>query len=456
MGESVALTRRDKFSSIMELIFGEKTFCLYIVLCMISVPLTEMISEFNGIQLRWEEVTFTFCGLIGVFLCTGKIALNPTGKHWTDFFYFTLHIFMFVSLVYSANIARILRPNAPTNEYPSYFLGYYAMMYAGAQLSSKKLRKIVLGTFIGLAAFEGVVGILQTFNIKIMPVMWKGISNQSYGFTQNTNLYGALCVLFVGACAGLFIFTKNAKLRVISGIVFFIAMYNSVTTASRLSWLGDCAVAAFLLVSILIMMIRNKDDRKTYKKMLIWFAVLLVIAAGAAVCGVMNSSFIVEKFEQTGTEIAAATSEGGNAGSVGSGRMTIWTFALKAFPRHWVTGVGLDNLYQCYIENRQWVNGMYYSNQAHNEYLQVLVTQGVFAFINYMAVLIIAGVKGVKRVLKNDDNEDRILTWIFLAMFAGYCVSQFFQFRSFTVEPYFFLLIGLVCPRVHKKAAAKA
>ena len=365
---------------------------------------------------------------------------------------------MFLSLIYSCDITRPFRPDAPTNEYPQFFLGYYAMFYAGAQLSSKKLRKMVLATFVGLALFESVIGILQTLGVQIQPMLFAKTSNEFvYVLTQNTNIYGALCILFAGAIAGSFVFTTNRVHKIILGILFVPCIYCSYYTMSRLSWLGVMVMMCFLLVSILIMKARNKGDAryKGYLKSLgILFAILVVTAVS---CYFLNVSESMARFQQTTEEISSA--EGGNVSEIGSGRGVIWGFCFEALPRHWVTGVGLDNLYQCYIENHKWIQGMYYSNQAHNEYLQVLTTQGVFAFINYMAMLVLSGVFAVRRVLFNDDDEDRKITWIYLGMFAGFVVAMFFLFRTFTVEPYFCAVIGLMNPRVHKfidKAGKKA
>lgn len=442
------MSLKGNSSKVLSIIFSQETFCFYIISCMVLIPLSEFISELMGSQLAAEQNVCAIYGMIGVFLCTGKMALNPTGRHWSDFFYLTLHAFMFISLIFSCDIARILRPNVTSNEYPAFFLCYYAMLFAGFQVAKNSLRKLVLYVFIGLSLFEGIISALQTVEIKIMPSLWNETTKEVYGLTQNTNLYGALSVLFVGACGWMFIFSSNKIIKVIAGILTVLAVYCSYMTMARLAWVGDAVVVVTYVVSILIMMKRNKGDKK-YKSYLISCLIWIGLGVVGVAISFLTNNLTQQHIEHAGYEIEKA--EEGNIDRLGSGRGAIWSFCIEALPRHWVTGVGLDNLKQCYIENPKWVPGMYYSNQAHNCYLQVLTTQGVFAFINYMALLIISTVKAVKRVLVNDDEEDRKITWAYLAMFAGFSAAMFFLFRSFTVEPYYCAVIGLMNPRVHKK-----
>lgn len=440
---------KSSSSKILSVLLSQEVFCFYIISWMVLIPLSEFISELMGSTLTAEQNVCAIYGLVGVFLCTAKLALDRNDKHWSDFFYLSLHAFMFISLIFSCDIARILRPNATSNEYPAFFLCYYAMLFAGFQVSKNSLRKLVLYVFIGLSFLEGIIGSLQTFEIKIMPALWNETTKEVYGLTQNTNLYGALSVLFVGACGWMFIFSTNKVVKVIAGILSVLAVYCSYMTMARLAWVGDVVVVITYVVSILIMMKRNKGDKK-YKgyliSCLIWIGLGVI---GVAISFLTTRTLLKESIEHANYEISKA--EEGNIDRLGSGRGAIWSFCIEALPRHWVTGVGLDNLKQCYIENHKWVQGMYYSNQAHNCYLQVLTTQGVFAFINYMALLVISTVKAVKRILTTDDDEDRRITWAYLAMFAGFSVAMFFLFRSFTVEPYYCAVIGLMNPRGNRK-----
>lgn len=435
---------KSKCSSLLDVILSEKAFCFYIITCMVLVPLSEFISELCGQQLTAERAVFTAYAVVGVFMCTAKLALRPSGKHWSDFFFFTLNIFMFISLIFSCDIARVNRPDALTNEYPIFFVGYFCMMFAGFQLSSVKLRRYVLLTMVVLSSLEGILGIMQTFGFKIMPVPWKATSTQVYVLTQNTNFWGGLSVLFVGVTAGAVIFSKKTSHLIISCIAAVVAVYCSFNSMARLAWVGDVAIIGVLLISLLIMKKRNKGD-DSYKIYLRNFAIFLAVCVFAVGITFAISDLPARRINLSAQEMQQLGD--GNTANFGSARGWKWKICLEAFPNHWVTGVGLDNIYQCYLESKYWNTNMVYSNFAHNVYIQTLVTEGLFAFINFMALLVISTVLGIKRILKTEDNEDRFITWTCFAMFVGYSVAAFFNCRLFYVELYYMAILGMMNAR---------
>ncbi|SCW32878.1 O-antigen ligase [Ruminococcaceae bacterium YRB3002] len=450
MNTDTVATLKRKGSSLLDILLGEKAFCFYIIACMILVPLSEFISELFGYQLTAERMVFSAFGVIGAFMCTAKFALRPSGRHWSDIFFFTLNIFMFLSLIYSCDIARVNRPDAKTNEYPIFFVGYYCMMFAGFQLSSAKLRKYVLYTMVVISGLMGILGIMQTFGFKIMPVPWKTTTTQVYVLTQNTNFWGGLSVLFVGLTAGAVIFSRKISHMIISGISAFIAVYCSFNSMARLAWAGDIVVVVVLFVSLLIMMRKNKGDAD-YKLYLRNFFIFVAIAAAA-----VGVTFIISDLPARRIGLSAREMQDlgqGNSDSFGSDRGWKWKICLESFPKHWVLGVGIDNIYQCYKESIYWTTNMQYSNFAHNVYIQTLVTQGLFGFLNFMALLVISTVLGIKRVLKSQDRDDRVVTWICFAMFIGYSAAAFFNCRLFYVELYYMAIIGMMNARPAKELA---
>jgi len=446
--------RKQKLTKIIDIFLSEETFCFYIVSCMILIPLGEFITNLRGVAFVTQPIIFSIYSVVGVFLIAAKFALRPDKRHWSDFFFFTSMIFMFLSLIYSKDIARAVRvdPNC-TNEYPAYFLGYYSMMFAGFQLSSKKLRKIVLYTFIGISVPECILGIMQSFGFKLVYQMHgKNVTGNDIGvLTQNSNYFGGLVVLFLGAALGAALFTKNKYRKIFYYILSAACVYCSYATTSRSSWLG---VGVMLITYMIIfgVMSRKYKGEKLYK---LYLKVLVIGAAAVVVCGIVliiASPLLMERVTRSMNEIKGLMS--GDISHFGSNRGYIWTYCLEAIPKNWVIGVGLDNLYYVYTTSKHWMPAMYYSNRAHNVFLHILTTQGVFAFANYMAMLIVATVSAVKRIVKNDDEEDRHLTLTYFAMFVGYLAVAFWICRVFNVEMYFYITLGVMVPRIHKEIKA--
>ena len=127
----------------------------------------------------------------------------------------------------------------------------------------------------------------------------------------------------------------------------------------------------------------------------------LIGVIGFGVLYVLISQSAMNRVIKTFNEFKGLFS--GDINHFGAGRGYIWTYCIESIPKNWVWGVGLDNLYYCYTSSSHWMEAMYYSNRAHNVYLHVLTTQGVFGFANYMALLITSCVMAVRRILKTDD-----------------------------------------------------
>ena len=90
---------------------------------------------------------------------------------------------------------------------------------------------------------------------------------------------------------------------------------------------------------------------------------------------------------------------------LGSKRGYIWRYGLESVPSNWLTGVGLDNYRYVFESNPNWSEGMFSQGKGHNEYIHTLVTQGVFAALNYIALLIYAFFTGVTNVINTKDDK---------------------------------------------------
>ena len=132
---------------------------------------------------------------------------------------------------------------------------------------------------------------------------------------------------------------------------------------------------------------------------------------------------------------------------MGSDRIYNWRMGLAQVPKHWLTGVGLDNYRYVFVSDPGYHDGMYVQDKAHNEYLHTLVTQGVPALINYLALLVFAARGAVKAVIDETSYKRRAVIWILLGMFITYTAQALFNSSINYVVIYFWLVIGLITPR---------
>ena len=129
----------------------------------------------------------------------------------------------------------------------------------------------------------------------------------------------------------------------------------------------------------------------------------------------------------------------------GSGRLILWQNTLKLVPKYFFFGCGIDNFGYAYTR----VNGASYGyyDKAHNEYLQTLVTQGIFVTITYLTLLAIIFFRG----LKCNNN----LTITLFISFIGYSVQAFLNISVVTVAPFYFIIMGLLVNQIEQEKTKK-
>ena len=127
----------------------------------------------------------------------------------------------------------------------------------------------------------------------------------------------------------------------------------------------------------------------------------------------------------------------------GSGRFTIWENTMKIVPKYFWLGSGIDNF--GYVYNKQDVGS--YCDKAHNEYLQILVTEGIFTLITYLSLLFNLFIDGIKSKNK--------LVWVLLMSFIGYAVQAFLNISSVLVAPIYFIIMGMLSGLIYKEKYIK-
>ena len=139
---------------------------------------------------------------------------------------------------------------------------------------------------------------------------------------------------------------------------------------SRLAWLGFAGATFTYIISLIVMRKSNMDKDKLKKittDFLIMGAGFLIVLLIAFFC----TNYIIGRIKVTAEDTLQRVGQDG----FGHGRGKIWRAALHSVPRHWVNGIGLDNLAQCFREMPGWKPGDYVQDKGHNEYIHTLATQ---------------------------------------------------------------------------------
>lgn len=427
---------------------SEEAFYKASVILLGGLPVIEVITE---IIVRFDDriipsfflpqVTGLF-GILGTLLVIFYWLSMERGKRKlriADIFYFTLLFFMIISAVFSRNPGLYAAGDYFYCENPLHFLAYYWIYFAGTLIDDPKYRRNILFLFAGVAVLEGVFAFLQSFNIELAYSLYYYTKHTAYGLTQNSNYYGGLCAVFIAGISGMYIFSDEVAgskvLKYTLPALLAVLFYTMLASRARLAWVGFAGLVVFYIISFTIM---YRKDKETVKPAIKRSLVLFAAFSAVVLIALFFTDYIREAAVRSYWEVA-----NGNVDKVGTDRIYNWKMGLRSVPDNWLTGVGLDNYSYVFRSSPE----VYFQAKAHNEYIHVLVTQGVPAVINYLALLIFAGAGAVKSVINDTSKKRRAVTWIFLGMFITYCVQALFNGSVTYVAVYFWFITGLITPR---------
>ena len=245
------------------------------------------------------------------------------------------------------------------------------------------------------------------------------------GFVVNPNFFGTLMLLCLSYSMGLFADEKSNKIST------FYILFSTVFTYGLLISNSMSAIVGlfFVLLVGFIYCLKNRY----LKKIIILFILLLCILLLSEAEGKIT---LINDFIKTGEETANIAS-GNSEETYGTNRIYIWENTLKIVPQNIIHGVGIDNFYYAFGDkplHSPDSDGIY--DKAHNEYLQILVTEGIFCLVCYLIMYGIVVIRGVKNGFKNN-------TIYLILPVVGYLVQAFFNISVIQVAPFFFIAMGL-------------
>ncbi|MEY2898479.1 MAG: hypothetical protein RL138_532 [Bacteroidota bacterium] len=125
----------------------------------------------------------------------------------------------------------------------------------------------------------------------------------------------------------------------------------------------------------------------------------------------------------------------------GSGRIILWKISLKAALENPLLGSGPEQL-KGVLEKQNDPDYRYYKksrhrtvDRAHNEFLHVGGTQGIFALLLYLSILIILFVRNSKQL------KDPLVLGLTMTLVA-YWIQSFFNISVIAVAPVYWVVLG--------------
>ncbi len=342
-------------------------------------------------------------------------------------------------------------------------LAYYSIYLVSALLRNKKYRKWLLWLFLALGSIVAVLGILQFFGICTFTGRFPGIA---YVPMRNPNFYASFAVLFLGiAIGGFYLYEKES------------AVTRPFSRWNRWGWYGlvllgyaACisATSSVAYVGIIMLLLLCVFFEVATKQRRIWVPVSLILGFLVLffVFNRIRNGLVAAEFFSVWNQIMEEGSLFGD--SVGSFRMAIWKQTLSLLPEHGLFGCGIDQLAE-YCFDGYLGAAVTYFDKAHNEYLNLWITEGIFALVFYLIFLFALFIPGLKQFFDGEKKKarktkdpageekgvkaaekervsDEISKIVFFAFF-GYIAQAFFNISVVQVAPYFWMICGLLYRR---------
>ena len=434
----------------------ETFFTIITIILMIILPVLELIGTFLNKKFFYQEQILSFFGIFLSGLLIIYLLYNIIKKNFkltlSDIFIVLSIIFCIISIKFSKNIMKSLNGEYGYSETPLQVLAYFSLFIISSIIYSEKNKKKILYTFIYLGIFECFIAFLQNFRLWPISSLFDKAAHTknhlAFGLTEHCNYFATLAIIFTAIFSGLFIYEKEKNDFITFLLLSILGCFAGLFTYTRIAMVGLFSIIfGFLLLETLIKI--YKKDKINFKKHIKNILILLL-------CFIL-CFIIIEIFTgRIGKEISTSVSEinksqkENNIESLATGRGTIWKVGLSSLKKYPLTGVGFDNYrysFKIYPKNFGWSQ-----NKGHNEYIHMLVTQGIPSGVNYLIFTFYCCLFPLIKILKRESEFSKSnLTKIFLIAIFAYFVQSLFNSSVTNVAPYKWILMGLLLPRLEQK-----
>lgn len=353
-----------------------------------------------------------------------------------------LPIFFFVLYMIWTLIASFNSRYKHTAFHGNYYRqeGYYMYLnYAGYflcafLLKDKKLRKIILNTFIITSLFLVIMSRIA-LKVEWFSNIFVNLRIDKTVFAHH-NHYGYYLTMALMASLGLFITGKNKILKIIYAVAYAIIGYALIYNDTFGCYL---AVSVILILYGIYSLIKKKDRRHILIAVLIFTILSCITTSEGKNLAYTNIKRFTKDVEIvflkiTGIEIKdkKRMEEAEFAFKyTGTSRMELWTNGIDFILKKPFIGYGPDNMRPLYEEVS------ISQDRPHNLIIQLAATSGIPGMLLYVIAVGIIVVKGIRRLLKNNEKGK-----IFLIIIATYLVSAMFGNSMYNTSPYFFIFLG--------------
>lgn len=309
---------------------------------------------------------------------------------------------------------------------------YYFLFLNVKNIRNEKYKKKIIKVLIITAVVQFIYSILQVYTNSPMIMHFFKV-HMAIGTEGNPNFYGSYMVMVTLITVVLYTIKGEKKYFWLT-IFFFIGLCLANSTGPILGFI--LAYIFFVLVFF-----RKIKIKKILLLTIILTGLFFIVDKSVIYVHEVVFNNKIESNYNVREEILNSTTNIHN-GEFGNGRLRIWLNTIPAIKEYFWIGCGIDNFAKVYPQ----ANYLIY-DKAHNIYLQMLVTNGIFALSTYCMICLIIFLKGFRL-------KKAFPISLFIA-FVGYSIQAFVNISVIDVAPIFFIILGLLCTYVLRKKEVK-
>ena len=307
-----------------------------------------------------------------------------------------------------------------------HYLHFAAWLFVAAgMLKTWKAWKFMLMVTTAVALTADVTAIIE---------WWSSTTGvlRVRSFFGNSVLLSQYLVLHVFVSLMLWVYSKHFWEKMIYLLTILAHVFALIVAGSRASLLALVLAGSF---GALILFIEVKGRLRLAMAGAAGISIAIVIAAGVFVYS-KGSDWAYEHLPFSVTRaIYPNTLEDGSSfvGAQLGDRDNLWAIALIAFKERPISGHGLEGFrevfYQHYDPFERDVDLVEHDfDRAHNQYLEVLFSQGIIGSSVYLALIVWIFLLGFSAYKATKTGSQKIGIVFLLMLFVAHGVQQFFQF----------------------------